>query len=47
MDRFQSWRITSDYALAFFDKYLNGEVVTPLDAPSPDYPEVTVDRHGD
>jgi dienelactone hydrolase len=33
-------RIVNAYALAFFDKYLNGQGSPLLDAASPDYPEV-------
>jgi predicted dienelactone hydrolase len=46
IDPERAWRITGDYALAFFNKYLNSEVVPLLDAPSPDYPEVTFDQRG-
>lgn len=36
------FKITDDYLLAFFGKYLYGEEAPLLDGPSPDYPEVQV-----
>lgn len=38
-------RITADYTLAFFSKHLKGTDSPLLDGPSPDYPEVTFERH--
>ncbi len=45
IDPERALRITADYALAFFGMYLKGEDAPSLDAPSPDYPEVTFERH--
>lgn len=45
IDPERAWRVTADYALAFFGKYLNGEDSPLLDAPSSDYPEVTFEMH--
>lgn len=39
------WRITSDYTLAFFGKYLSGTESSLLDGPSADYPEVKFEHH--
>jgi hypothetical protein len=45
IDPKRAWRITSDYVLAFFGEYLNGEAAPLLDAPSSEYPEVTFEQH--
>ena len=45
LDQARAWRITTDYALAFFDKFLNGADAPLLDAASADYPEVTIGRY--
>ena len=45
IDPERAWRVTADYALAFFGKYLKDEDQPLLDAPSPDYPEVTFEMH--
>jgi dienelactone hydrolase len=36
----RSWRVSSDYLLAFFGKHLRGEATPLLDGPDADYPEV-------
>jgi hypothetical protein len=37
-------QITNTYSLAFFDRALRGQAAPLLDAPSPEYPEVTFER---
>jgi predicted dienelactone hydrolase len=39
-------RITSDYVLAFFDKYLRGKDSPLLKGPAAEYPEVEFNSHG-
>jgi predicted dienelactone hydrolase len=39
----RTWRVTSDYALAFFDTYLKGQPSALLDGASEAYPDVTIE----
>jgi len=43
IDGYRMVEIINSYTLAFFDQYLKGESSPLLDAPSPDYPEVTIE----
>jgi hypothetical protein len=39
-------KIVDAYTLAFFEKYLGSTASPLLDGPSPDYPEVTLEKYG-
>lgn len=44
IDGYRMVKIMNAYTLAFFDGHLKGEMSPLLDGPSPDYPEVTIER---
>jgi predicted dienelactone hydrolase len=45
IDGYRMVKIVNDYALAFFDKHLRGEMSPLLDGPSADYPDVEFQSH--
>lgn len=44
IDAERGWRVSSDYLLAFFGKYLRGETTSLLDGANAAYPEVIFDK---